>query len=272
MPPAKSSAPGAERRSVDLAAGYAAHLARSGRGNSGYTRAARSFLQCWPDPQRWAAQPLAARLGEGPQMSSFLMFLMVYGHLRPGYDYLVARKLSSFWRDVTGAPMEADMARFRRAAESIGYTPIQSLRVCSQSVGRLCIQTGRRLDELTGADFDALSAACRQREQATGEGWVHYRKALNAAHRVLFHLGVLDRPPAQGPGPKPFEDRMADVSAALRPAFVAYLERKAGRRPSQNGDRCRRRAWPISAVSWPRSTRRWRHWTNSTGAATSNRI
>jgi len=35
-------------------------------------------------------------------------------------------------------------------------------------------------------------------------------------------------PPPYGQGPKSFEARMADVSPVLRPAFVAYLERKTG--------------------------------------------
>jgi hypothetical protein len=51
---------------------------------------------------------------------------MVHGYLRPGYDYLVARKLSSFWRDIAVSPLEADMARFRRGAEAVGFTPIQA--------------------------------------------------------------------------------------------------------------------------------------------------
>jgi len=120
------------------------------------------------------------------------------------------------------------MSRFRRGAEAIGYTPVNTWRVASQSVGRLLIETGRRLEDLTLTDFDDLADACRRREQATGEGWGHYRAALNAAHRVLCHLGIVDTPPPHWQGPASFEERMADVAPALRPAFVAYLERKAG--------------------------------------------
>lgn len=228
MLPAIANAPGAERPASDLVAGYLGHLARTGRGHSHSELTARSFLRRWPHPQRWAAQPLADRLAERPNTLSFLMFLMVHGHLRPGYDYLVSRKLSSFWRDIIGSPIEAQMARFRQAAEAIGYTPIQALRVASQSVGRLLIQSGRRLEELTLADLDELAVACCRREEATGEGWSHYRAALNAAHRVLFHLGVVEAPPPHWQGSKTFEERMAEVHPPLRAAFVAYLERKTG--------------------------------------------
>jgi integrase len=224
---ASASAPAAERQASDLLAGYAAHLARTGRGHSRSESIARCFLRRWPAPQRWAAQPLADRLSEWPSTLSFLSFLMVHGQLRPGYDYLVARKLSSFWRDIMGTPLEADMVRFREAAQNIGYTATVSLRVASQSVGRLLIQTGRRLDGLTLDDFDDLVTACRERERTTAEGWKHYRSALNAAHRVLFHLGIIGAPPPHWQGPKTLEERMAGVRPVLRPAFVTYLERKA---------------------------------------------
>jgi integrase len=153
---------------------------------------------------------------------------MIHGWLQPGYDYLVSRKLSTFWRDIVASPLETDMMRFREGAEAIGYTPIQSLRVASQSVGRLLIQSGRHLDDLTLRDFDELIDACRQRTQSTAEGWTHYRGALSAAQRVLFHLGIVAALPPYGQGPKSFEARMVDVSPVLRPAFVAYLERKTG--------------------------------------------
>jgi integrase len=120
------------------------------------------------------------------------------------------------------------MTRFRQGAEGIGYTPIQALRVASQSVGRLLIQTGRPLDGLSLDDFEELAEACRRREALTGQGWGHYRTALSAAHRVLFHLGIVQAPPPHWQGPESFEKRMADVGPGLRPAFVAYLERKSG--------------------------------------------
>lgn len=227
MPLASVNATSAERPARDLLCDYATHLALTGRGNSAYTSAARSFLRDWPVPQCWADQSLDERLRAGPQLRPFLNFLMIHGWLQPGYDYLVSRKLTTFWRDIVASPLEADMTRFLHSAEAIGYTPIQSLRVASQSVGRLLIQSGRHLDDLTLRDFDDLIDACRQRTHSTAQGWTHYRSALSAAQRVLFHLGIVAAPPC-GQGPKSFEARMADVSPVLRPAFVAYLERKTG--------------------------------------------
>lgn len=228
MPRASVSATNTERPARDLLADYATHLALTGRGNSAYTSAARSFLRRWPDPQCWADQSLTERLRAGPQLRPFLSFLMIHGWLQPGYDYLVSRKLTTFWRDIVASPLETDMTRFREGAEAIGYTPIQSLRVASQSVGRLLIQSGRHLDDLTLRDFDELIDACRQRTHSTAKGWTHYRGATSAAQRVLFHLGIVAALPPYGQGPRSFDARMADVSPVLRPAFVAYLERKTG--------------------------------------------
>lgn len=159
---------------------------------------------------------------------SLLMFLMVRGWLRPGWDWLVAKKLSSFWREVDGSRLEADMARFCDTAVAVGFTEIQAKRAASQSVGRLLIQTGRPLDQLCMDDLDELAAACRAREAATGRGWRHYRSALVCAHTVLFHLDIVEVPAEPAQQPECFETRLADCQLNLRPAFVAYLERKLG--------------------------------------------
>jgi integrase len=228
MPRASASAHAAEKRATDLLADYLAHLEHIGHGHRHSEANAKRFLRRWPDPQAWADQPLATRLAIDPNTSSILVFLMLGGHLRPGYDYLVRRKLVTFWHDLPGTLLEDDMTRFRQAAEAIGYTPIQALRTGSLSVGRLLIQSGRRLEELMLGDFAEMAEALRQRESSTGRDCHHYTSALVAAQRVLFHLGIVEVPPPSKQGPQSFAERMADASLALRPSFVAYLERKAG--------------------------------------------
>jgi integrase len=228
MPPANANALAARPAARKLLlAEYAGRLGCAEALRRSYVNAACSFLVWWPVPQRWAEQPLTDRLAAGPHLSPFLLFLMVNGHLRPGYDYLAARKLVNFWRAVIGSPLEDDLTRFLRAAVRVGYTSGQSQRAASQSVGRLLIQTGRRLDALTVDDFDQFADACRQRE-AVGRGWQHYHAALSCAHRVLFHLEIFDTPPPHWQGPESFEQRMAAVPARLRASFVAYLDRKTG--------------------------------------------
>ncbi len=155
------------------------------------------------------------------------MFLLLGGHLRPGYDYLIRRKLPSFWRELPHGPMAPDLERFLQAAADLGFTERTRTAVGSRVVGRLLIQTGRRLDELTDRDLDQLLAACRQRQQVVGVGLRHYSRAVHTTRQVLFHLGVLEDPPVNAATllRQSFTERMRDATPALRPTFVAYLDR-----------------------------------------------
>jgi integrase len=222
---ALASAPAVEPPASQLTA-YAAYLARAGHGNSAYEQAARSFVRRWPDPQAWAARPLSAKLQTNSSTRPFIMFLMVTGRLRPGYDYLVARKLTGFRRYLNDSPLQPDLSRFDTAATELGFTEKVTTRTASQAVARLLIQTGARLDELTDTDLDDLTAACQARQERTGAGWRHYHGAIHATRQVLFHLGVLDTPALPTSKQVPLEQRMAEVAEPLRGAFVAYLHRR----------------------------------------------
>ncbi|MFZ0664853.1 MAG: tyrosine-type recombinase/integrase [Acidimicrobiales bacterium] len=127
-----------------------------------------------------------------------------------------------------GTRFEADMLRFAQTAEEIGFTHLQAHRSASQSIGRLLIQTGRRLDQIIEADLDDLTTACIKREAMTGKGCRHYLSAIGVAHRVLFHMEVLDGLPEPQNLPLTFDERLADAPEELRPRFVDYLERKLG--------------------------------------------
>ena len=127
MPPALAYAPVPEidLPEVDLVAAFQAHTARLGLHGVNQDKAARGFLRHWPDPQAWADEPLATRLALPQGTRSFLMFLMFLmlgRHLRPGYDYLVRRKLPGFWRELPHGPMAADMTGFLGAAAELGFT------------------------------------------------------------------------------------------------------------------------------------------------------
>ena len=89
------------------------------------------------------------------------------------------------------------------------------------------IQTGRGLGQLTDADLDELLAACRQRQDADGIGLRHYQRAVHTTRQVLFHLGVLDAAPVNATTllRQSFTERMREATPALRPSFVAYLDR-----------------------------------------------
>ena len=224
MLPEPVSAPAPDAGLVEAFAASAA--TRSRRGRSHLTAAAR-FAARWPDPAAWRAAPLAVRLATDPNAGAFLLFLMLHGHLRPGYDYLVARKLPSLWRALPGTPLEGDLACFGAAAAELGFTERTRSGIGSQVAARLLIQTGRPLAALTEADLGALAAACAERETRTGRTTRHYRVAIHGARAILYHQGILEAPPpnALTRFRQSFERRLAGVPAALRPSFVAYLER-----------------------------------------------
>jgi integrase len=217
-------APGADPR--PLLAAYRAHLDRTGRGNASYWWAARDFFSRWPDPAMWAAEPLEVRLSASCAHRPVITFLMIHGHLRPGYDYLLERKISSLWRELEGTTLGEDLARVLDAAAQLGFSERVATANASQVPARLLIQTGRRLGELTAADLDELAAAGREREQRTGQGWRHYRSGISFTHRVLFHLGILAAPPQSGPKPVAFADRLAGITPGIAAALTSYLNLK----------------------------------------------
>lgn len=228
MSPAGVTAPAHYTRSTpDLAAAWATHLAATRRGNVGYERAARAFFRRWPHPQAWAQQPLAEQCKVGYQTRPLLLWLMLQGHLQPGYDWLVEAKLAAFWREAPHSVFAGDLARFVAAAGQLGFAESNARAMASQVVGRLLIQTARPLDELADGDLDELVAALVTRQARTGKGWKHYRTALHTTRTALFHLGVLPAPPVapQQGSARSWQRRLAGVSPLLIDDVTAYLER-----------------------------------------------
>jgi integrase len=223
MPPVLAYAPVLD---VDLLAVYDEHCGRLGLISANLGSAARTFLRRWPDPQAWAGEPLEARLTVSHPTRSFVTFLMLAGHLRPGYDYLIRRKLAVFWRHLPPGPLAEDLARFLGAAQELGFTERTRSAAASQVIGRLLIQTGRRLDALNDNDFDDLLTASAARHGLV-KASRHYSSSTHTARQVMFHLGVFTDQPVNATSllRQSFAQRMRDATAALRGSFVAYLDR-----------------------------------------------
>jgi integrase len=211
--------------SHDLHASYVDYLARTGRGNTAYFTAARTFFTRWPQPAAWAAEPLTVRLAANGSTRPLITFLIVHAGLRPGYDYLLERKFSSIWREVQGCPVGADLAVFLSAAAQLGFSERVRLATASQVPARLLLQTGRPLNRLTTHDLDEFADACAERAQRTGKSSRHYDAALSNTRRILFHLQILSSPPGHTRTAS-FTDRLHRVTPPIRTALVAYLERK----------------------------------------------
>lgn len=214
---------------VDLYGAYLEWLERRGVGNPTFCSGARTFLGRFPDPQCWSEEPLANRLGLGSQTRPFLTFLMLHGHLRPGYDYLLERRLHSVLRDAEVSPLGPDVATFLAGAARLGYSSRARIGMASQVPVRMFIETGRRLDELNDEDLEMFEAAVADRELRNGRGYKHYRVALHATRAVLYHLGG---PVSQAPGRSvperwTWHQHLDGIAEELRRSMTAYLERLA---------------------------------------------
>ena len=228
MPPVKPAVPPQAEPIYDA---YLACLAARGVGNKTFDSGARCFLARFPDPQAWADLPLQARLASTrPHLQPLLNFLMLHGYLRPGYDYLLERKLTAIVREAAASPLGPDLQRFLAGAQALGYSESARTGMTSQIAVRMLIQTGRGLAELTDADFTAFGHAISEREERLGCELKHYHGALYASRAVVYHLGA----PAE-PAPKrstlgrwSWQRHLDGVTDQVRKPMTAYLERLAG--------------------------------------------
>ena len=225
MPPVMTAVP---PRAAAIYEGYRRWLAARGVGNKSFDSGARCFLARFPDPQAWAGLPLAARLaGTRPQLQPLLNFLMLHGHLRPGYDYLLDRRLAVILREAPASPLGADVARFLAGAEALGYAPGARAAMASEVAIRMLIQAGRGLGELTEKDFAEFARAVTERETRLGRALKHYHSAIYASRAVIYHLGAPAEPvPKRStPGRWSWERHLDGVSPQVRKPMTAYLER-----------------------------------------------
>jgi integrase len=228
MLPARANAPSSPDP-AELLAAFAAHTERGGRSGTDALAAARQFLSRWPDPGAFALERLEQRLSVPPKMGAFITFLMTRGHLRPGYDYLIARRFKLLRQEMAGTDLARDVERFDEAAEALGFAPRTRAYMASQAAARLLIETGRRLDELCEDDVACFEAAVESARVRIGQRLHTYTACISYTRVVLYHLGVLSEPPSRlGTARQSWIQRMAGVPDELKASFVAYLERLAG--------------------------------------------
>lgn len=230
--------PGPERRAArvpgaaGLVAAYDRWLEAGGRGSRCYHDGAWAFLGRWPDPAAFTAEPLAVQLALGSAQRPFVTFLMLTGRLRPGYNYLAHRKIGGLIADGRRSVFAAGLARFTTAATDLDYGGHIVKRSAERVVLRLLIQTGRPLSGLTAADLEELAAAFRRCAEAktNRRSWANDRSLVYAAHRVLFHLGILHAPPEDPRSRHGLAGRCSGVGEPLRALFLGYCAQAAATR------------------------------------------
>src|SRR5699024_8448849 len=169
----------------DIHAEYLAYLHDSGRGNTAYYSAARTFFAKWPNVHQWSAQSLQLRLAATAATRPIVTFLMLHHGLRPGYDYLLERKFSSIWREINASPIAVELDQFMVAASQLGFTERVRFATGSQVPARLLIQTGKPLRQLTLDDLEAFKTACADQQHRTGKGHRHYLSGISITQREL---------------------------------------------------------------------------------------
>lgn len=220
---------------AELVASYEAWLAAEQRGSPCYRNAAWAFIGRWPDPVGFAEEPLSTQLTLTASQRPFVTFLMLTGRCRPGYDYLAHRKIGGLLTQAARSPLAAEVAVFSTAATDLHYSGLVVKRTTERVLVRLLIATGRPLRELTVADLDALAGAFRRCAQTRGNAssWANDRQLVAAAHRVLFHLGVLPDPPADPRCRPGLAGRYSGVGEPLRTLLLDYCTQAgATRAPS----------------------------------------
>ncbi|HXZ71281.1 MAG TPA: tyrosine-type recombinase/integrase [Streptosporangiaceae bacterium] len=229
--------PRGERRAAqvpgaaELVADYEAWLAVDGRGSLSYRNAAWSFLARWPDPAGFAAETLDVQQSLGVAQRPFVTYLMATGRLRPGYDYL-SRKIGGLLAQAGRGPLAAEITAFTTAATELDYSAHTVRCAAERVIVRLLIQTGRPLARLRAADLDELAAALHGHAQTNGKpaAWNADRAMISTAHRVLFHVGILDTPPPDPRCRPGLSGHYSGVVEPLRTVFMDYCTQAAATR------------------------------------------
>jgi integrase len=168
---------------------------------------------------------LATTTTTGKQLA-LLTFLLYQGHLHPGYDYLLERRLWVMRRETLAGPYGPELHRFEAAAKALDYGRRTCVGSASGVAARLLIQTGRPLEALEEHDFVEFEAAIAERERRHGRLFKDYRNGLYTARTVIYHLGSQTEPATKAPPHSQWSwaRHLEGVPEPLRDSFVRYLE------------------------------------------------
>jgi hypothetical protein len=216
--------PGADPR--PLLAAYRRHLEGTGRGNTAYWQAASGFFSRWPDPATWAAEPLEVQLAASPSARPLITFLLLHGHLRPGYRTCwnaSSRACGGNWtvpRSARTWPVSWTRPGNWGSASATGSPPRpRPPPGCSSSPAGPW--TSSRWRTWTSSRQRAVTASSAPGRASTTTRW-----RCSTRTRVLFHLQILPGPPGRAAAPATLASRMTGITPAIADALTAYLTLK----------------------------------------------
>ena len=178
-------------------AGFTLRLGLSYHSRYERLRGARALLARL-DGLDWHSSSVAAALdGLAQRENSFVSYLLLHGHVRPGYAYLFSHH-PQLVRLAPHSPYAEDVAAVTAIAPQLGFTPFALQSMLTEVLMRVLVQTGKRLRDLTPADFKEFRRASEIWEEETGRKGKHWRHYIFAAETVLYHLGIFEQPALNG--------------------------------------------------------------------------
>jgi site-specific recombinase XerD len=199
-----------------------------GQAAFGYREAGASRLLQRLVGKDWKSSAITADLSNiNSYESSFLTFLLLFGFVRPGYDYLFSRKFSSMVREAPFTPCGEALTLASECGRNLGFSKRHVECFIPLVVLRLLIQTGKSLEHLTKQDLDEFRQAVGRYAAATGRSVRHWTISLHAVENVLYHLGVLAKPAVhRSSRTASWAERLADLpQEGFRRTMVAFVDK-----------------------------------------------
>jgi integrase len=215
---------------VELLDDYETHVASLGlkSQHSARMRAARVFLDRWPDLDQWMQRPTPTRLRDLHRLKGWplLSWALVSGRLHSDLELLLAKPggcgLTALWCD----SHPDDTARVAEAGQRLGWSDSWIRQVSVLALPVLCLWAGKRLDTLDDHDFDAVIAELDQVVHVSDSARLRVRTRLFGLSQVCFQLRVTSTPRRKA-GPvrsSPAEHAARIVQPEIRREAIRYAE------------------------------------------------
>ncbi|MDZ4248468.1 MAG: tyrosine-type recombinase/integrase [Candidatus Nanopelagicales bacterium] len=217
----------------DLLGDYGAHvegLDLSAAARCRRLAAASRFMFLFPDLQAWMARPTAARVEDLRRSHAWplLVFAISTGRLRLDLELAGAKKLHG----LGDAIRATDPAGFERAGAvglHLGWGQDWIDHVLHDCLPLVLACTGRALNGLDDAVIDRFDADLRATVTIPATVRRAHLARLASLRRILFEMGISNKPPARGGWGRTLEQRFADVdmASAIRVVLLRYVQTRA---------------------------------------------
>lgn len=218
------------RPSLDLIASYGAYLDDlpiAPRARWERRRVARRFLARYPDLPAWMRRPTPARLADLHRFAAwpFLTWCCLEQRVRPDLELLLAKPggvgLPAAW----AAHHPDDVAALADAGRVLGWSANWTRQVTLLAASSLCLHAGKRLAELTDADFASVLGRLDDLAAVSPSARAHAYTRVFALRQLCYQLGLVSTPPRKsGPVARTPTEHAATIRQPdIRTEVVRYV-------------------------------------------------